>query len=65
MWQPTLRTVFPVRLLVYRRDPSAMKAASCNLAGWVDSKKPGPPAIEISRVLLGIYHRALPSLTSQ
>ena len=55
----------PVRLFVYRREPSAMKVAACNLAGWIDSKKPGPPVIEISRVLLGIQRRARPSPSGQ
>jgi hypothetical protein len=49
----------PVNISIYRNEPSAMKAATCDLAGWVGSKKSGPPAIEIGRVLLEIQQRAL------
>jgi hypothetical protein len=50
----------PTRISIYRREPTAMKAVTCNMAGWVDSKKPGPPAVEIGRVLLELQRKALP-----
>jgi hypothetical protein len=50
----------PVHITIYRQEPSAMRAATCNMAGWVDSKKSGPPAIEIGRALLEVQRRAMP-----
>ena len=47
------KDVLPIDLTVHRREPYALSTAKCNLGGvWLESKKSGPPVIEISRILL-------------
>jgi hypothetical protein len=47
-------------ITVHRREPYTLVAARCNLAGWLDSKKSGPPAIELGRILMEAQRRILP-----
>ncbi len=50
----------PIDLTIHRREPYSLSAANCNLGGaWLGSKKSGPPAIEISRILLAAAEPAL------
>ena len=50
----------PVTITIYRETPFNLCACDCNLAGWIDSRKSGPPVIEIGRVLLEARRRTLP-----
>jgi hypothetical protein len=50
----------PVTITIYRESPFNLCTADCNLADWIDSRKSGPPAIEIGRVLLEARRRTLP-----
>jgi hypothetical protein len=47
-------------ITVHRRGPYAQAVARCNLTGWLDSKKSGPPAIELGRILVEAHRRTLP-----
>jgi hypothetical protein len=47
----------PVSISVHRREPYATISAECNLADWTDTRKPGPPIIEIGKILLMIRLR--------
>jgi hypothetical protein len=51
---------FCADIAVHRREPYMLAAARCNLTGWLDSKKSGPPAIEIGRILVEAQRRTLP-----
>ena len=51
----------PVSISIHRHEPYAMAAGECNLAGWTDSRKPGPPVIEIGKILLEARNRILPA----
>src|SRR5580704_10709331 len=31
---------------IYRQSPFTLRSANCNFAGWLDSRKSGPPAVE-------------------
>lgn len=44
---------------IYRQNPFTLRSANCNFAGWLDSRKSGPPAVEIGRILLGARTRAI------
>jgi len=46
-------------IAVHRREPYALAVAQCNLTGWLDSKKSGPPAIELGRILVEAQRRIL------
>ena len=48
----------PVSLSIYRRIPLAHRAADCNLAGWLNSRKSAPPVIEIGCLLMNLRARA-------
>lgn len=48
-------------LSIYRQDPFTLRTAVCNLAGWLNSRKPAPPAIEIACLLLDVRNRSLSS----
>jgi hypothetical protein len=50
----------PVNISVHRHEPYCLAAGECNLAGWTDSRKPGPPVIEIGKILLEAQGRILP-----
>jgi hypothetical protein len=47
-------------ITVHRREPYRLAMARCNLTGWLDSKKSGPPAIELGRILIEAQRRTLP-----
>jgi hypothetical protein len=49
----------PVTVTIYRESPFYLQVADCNLAGWLDSRKSGPPVVEIGRILLETRSRAL------
>ena len=49
----------PMTLAINRREPYAATTAQCALGGWLDSRKPGPPVVEIGRVLLELKKRTL------
>jgi hypothetical protein len=56
------KDVLPIDLTVHRREPYALSTAKCNLGGvWLESKKSGPPVIEISRILLAVAEPTLQS----
>jgi hypothetical protein len=48
-------------LTIHRREPYQAKAGECRLAEWIESKKPGPPVIEIGRILMELQRRVLPA----
>ena len=48
-----------VDIAVHRREPYLLAVARCNLTGWLDSKKSGPPAIELGRILVEAQRRTL------
>jgi hypothetical protein len=50
----------PVNISIHRHEPYAVSAGECNLAGWMDSRKQGPPVIEIGKILLEAQQRILP-----
>jgi hypothetical protein len=58
---PGVKDGCPVTLSIHRREPYALKSASCNLAGWTDSKKSRPPLVEIGSILLEMQKRTLPA----
>jgi hypothetical protein len=43
---------------VFKREPFMVRSGICNLAGWLDSKKSGPPVIEIGKILVEAKRRA-------
>jgi len=51
----------PVTISIYRQSPFLLRSATCNLAGWLDSRKSAPTAVEIGRILLEARTRALSS----
>lgn len=51
----------PVTISIYRQSPFLLRSAACNLAGWLDSRKSAPTAVEIGRILLEARTRALSS----
>ncbi len=53
----------PVSLTIHRLAPYASRLATCNLAGWRDSKQPAPPVVEIANILVRTRDRAFPSRT--
>ena len=50
----------PVSLTIHRLAPYAYRSATCNLAGWRDSKQPAPPVVEIGSILTNAGDRAFP-----
>jgi hypothetical protein len=57
--------VLPIDICIYHREPYSFRAAHCNLGGvWLESKKSGPPVIEISRILLAAAEPTLRSTDS-
>ncbi len=50
----------PVNISVHRHEPYSLAAGECNLAEWIDSKKSGPPIIEIAKILLEAQMRIMP-----
>lgn len=50
----------PVSISIHRREPYSTILAECDLAPWLGTRKPGPPAVEIGRVLMEAQARALP-----
>ncbi|HZQ47861.1 MAG TPA: hypothetical protein VFC07_12660 [Verrucomicrobiae bacterium] len=57
---PGAETGAPVNISIHRREPYSSKFAECDLASWLDTRKPGPPIVEIGRVLMDAQARALP-----
>jgi len=53
----------PVSMTIHRMSPYASRSATCNLAGWRDSKQPAPPVVEIANILARARDRAFPSGT--
>lgn len=49
----------PVTISIYRQSPFTLRSAACNLAGWLDSRKSAPTAVEIGRILFETRTRAL------
>ncbi|EEF59391.1 hypothetical protein [Pedosphaera parvula] len=49
-----------VTITVCKREPFFRRGGKCNLNGWLDSRKPGPPLIEIGMIVTGIKRRGLP-----
>jgi len=47
-----------VNVTIHRREPLGEASAECDLTPWLESKKPGPPVVEIGRVLMEIKRRA-------
>lgn len=58
---PGSETGIPMTISVHRREPYATITAECDLASWVGTKKSGPPAIEMGRILWSARERAVPS----
>lgn len=50
----------PANISIHHREPYSTASADCNLAGWLESRKPGPPIIEIGKILLEAQRRVLP-----
>jgi hypothetical protein len=50
----------PVTLTIYRESPFNLCTADCNLADWIESRKSGPPVVEIGRILIEARRRTLP-----
>jgi hypothetical protein len=50
----------PLNISIHRHEPYAVAAGNCNLAGWMESRKPGPPVIEIGKILLEAQIRIMP-----
>lgn len=50
----------PANISIHRREPYSTASAGCNLAGWLESRKPGPPIVEIGKILLEAQRRVLP-----
>ena len=50
----------PVTISIHRHEPYSVAAGECNLAEWMDSKKSGPPVIEIGKILLEAQMRIMP-----
>lgn len=50
----------PVNMTIHRLAPYAARSATCNLAGWRDSKQPAPPVVEIANILVRARERAFP-----
>lgn len=50
----------PVSLTIHRLAPYSSRSASCNLAGWRDSRQPAPPVVEIGGILAKSRDRAFP-----
>lgn len=51
----------PVTLSIHRHEPYSVKTATCNLAGWLDSRKSRPPTVDIGLILLEMQRRILPA----
>jgi hypothetical protein len=51
----------PVGITIHRLEPYTARTASCNLAGWRNSKQPAPPVVEIGNILLAARDRAFPN----
>ncbi|MDB6124078.1 MAG: hypothetical protein JWQ71_3071 [Pedosphaera sp.] len=49
-----------VTISIYRREPYAVAVGKCDLTDWLNSKKSGPPIIEIGKLLIGVQRRAVP-----
>jgi len=49
----------PVNISIHRHEPYAMAMGECNLSGWMDSRKPGPPIIEMGKILIEAQGRIL------
>ena len=50
----------PVTISIHRHEPYSVAAGECNLAEWIDSKKSGPPVIEIAKILIEAQMRIMP-----
>jgi len=50
----------PVCISIHRREPYSTINAECDLASWLGTRNPGPPVVEIGRVLMEARERALP-----
>jgi hypothetical protein len=50
----------PMSMSIHHREPYSSRSAECDLASWLGTKKPGPPVVEIGRVLMEAQDRALP-----
>ncbi len=57
---PGEETGTPASISIHHREPYSFKLAECDLAAWLDTKKSGPPVVEIGRVLMEALNRALP-----
>lgn len=51
----------PVSISIHRREPYSTRCVECDLSSWLGTRNPGPPAVEIGRVLMDAQERALPS----
>jgi hypothetical protein len=49
-----------VTIYVHKREPYFKRGGKCNLSGWVNTKKSGPPLIEIGKIVTDIKRRGLP-----
>lgn len=51
----------PVTLSIHRHEPYSLKTGTCNLAGWIESRKSRPPTVDIGLILLEVQKRVLPA----
>ena len=51
----------PVSITIHRREPYSCRCVECDLASWLGTRNPGPPVVEIGRVLMDAQERALPT----
>ena len=52
--------ILPIDLTIHRREPHVLVSARFDLGGvWLETKKSGPPVIEISRLLLPLAEPTL------
>ena len=48
----------PVTITIFHREPLAAQSATCNLAGWLDSRKSAPPVVDIGKILIEVKRRS-------
>jgi hypothetical protein len=51
----------PATVAIHRREPFAVVEGECDLSRWLDSRKSGPPVVEVARILVQTRQRALPA----
>jgi len=47
-----------VNVTIHRREPLGEASAECDLGEWLESRKTGPPVVEIGRILMEIRRAA-------